>query len=105
MRLRKPHLWLVGLAGWMVPSRLREEWQREWEAELGHRETRLAEWNRLDRRARWVLIRRSSGALWDAVCLAPRRLEADLFQDLRFGARMLLHQPGFSLIAILALAI
>ena len=98
-------LWLIRFIGLIVPRRLRADWRQEWEAELRHREFLFAEWDKLGWRTKLDLLRRSLGAFWDALLLQPRRLEDEMFQDLRFGVRMLLKSPAFTLAIILSLTI
>jgi putative ABC transport system permease protein len=64
----------------------------------------LVEWDKLNCHNKLDLLRRSMGAFRDAL-LQPRRLEDEMFQDLRFGVRMLLKHKGFTLMATLTLAL
>src|SRR5262249_47297203 len=102
---KRLHLWLITVIGVLVPRRLRADWRQEWEAELRHRESLLAEWDKLDRRNKLDLLWHSAGAFMDALWLQPRRMEDEMFQDLRYGVRMLLKSPAFTLAAIVSLAI
>ena len=103
--ITRPHLALIALVGMIVPRRLRGDWRQEWEAELDSRERLFAERDRLDWGNRLELLKRSSSAFWDALWLQKKRLEADVFQDLRYGVRMLGTHPGFAAVAIVTLAL
>jgi putative ABC transport system permease protein len=102
-RLSSPYFLLIRFIGMLVPRRLRAGWRQEWDAELRYREMMLAEWDRLNWRNKLNLFWHSTTAFWDVLWLQPGRLEDEMFQDLRFGLRMLLKRKSFSAVALLTL--
>src|SRR5215216_8133142 len=104
-RSRRPYLWLIRVMGLIVPRRFRSDWKQEWEAELRHRESLLEEWEKLNWQAKLDLLRRSTGSFWDALWFQRSRLEEEMFQDVRYGLRMLGRGPIFTVVAVMSLAL
>jgi predicted permease len=98
-------IWLIRVIGVIVPRRLRADWRQEWEAELQYRETLLTQWDKLGWRAKLALLWHSMGAFADALWLQPRRMEDEMFQDLRFGVRIMLKHKVLTAVAALSLAL
>jgi putative ABC transport system permease protein len=97
---------LVRLIRTIVPAALRDEWLREWEAEIRHK------WSNVNRRSTtpWRdqadVVRRSTGAIADAAWLRQRfTIDHDIMRDVHYALRMIKRRPAMSALAVLVLAL
>jgi putative ABC transport system permease protein len=90
--------WLIALTAPLVPSTRREQWRRQWHAELEHR-------CGLDHGG-GGLLRFTWGSVAHALYLRSEEMRmGGLFADLRHSARALTRRPGYTLLAVVTLAI
>lgn len=101
-------LLLIGLIARLVPEERRADWRLEWEAEVLHRSGHLSGGRQTTMRVKdqLDLLGRIGGALPDAAWVR-RQLgtDADLWHDLRHGARRLWRDRSFAVPAVVVLAL
>jgi hypothetical protein len=90
----------------LVPAAIRDDWTREWEAEIRHK------WSTMRQRpaGRWRdhadVVRRSTGAIADAAWLRQQfTIDHDIMRDVHYALRMLRRRPAMSALAVLVLAL
>jgi predicted permease len=95
---------IIRAASVLVPASSRSDWRAEWVAEL---DTELHSRSQWPQRGGAALLFRCFGAFLDAAWMRLLFVQHGIWLDLRFGARALVRDPGFTIVALgtLALAI
>jgi putative ABC transport system permease protein len=99
-------LGLIRVCRRVVPAVIRDEWVREWEAEIRHKWSTVNRRQPADWRDRADVVRRSTGALADAAWLRQQfTFDRDIMRDVRYALRMLHRRPLMSALAVLVLSL
>ena len=90
----------------LVPDDRRDDWRREWDAELRWYEIESAR-RRRDGRSGGdgELMRRTAGAWQHAAALRREAWSIDMIQDIRYALRGLVLRPAYAVVALLTLAL
>jgi putative ABC transport system permease protein len=102
-----PGLGIVRAVAALVPWRERAGWRREWEAELAFSARRVAERSggAVPPAAALRLRLRAVASVVDALWLWKETTMTGTWNDLRYAVRGLLRNPGFTVVAVLTLAL
>jgi hypothetical protein len=97
---------LVRLGSWIVPRARRQSWLEEWRSEVWHyRDLRGVDGN-VSGGGGFELVLRCLGAPLHALWIWAEEWSLDMLtQDIRLAIRGIIRHPGFSLLAILTLAL
>lgn len=91
---RRVAAWIVRASAWLVPRDARHDWRAEWLGEIHAR------------RAGGAVLALACGAPWHALWLQKEQWRPEMVAaDVRFGWRQLRRRPGFTIAAVLTLAI
>ena len=89
-----------------MPAVIRDEWVREWEAEIRHKWSTVNRRQAVNWRDRADVVRRSTGAIADAAWLRQQfTFDRDIMRDVRYALRMLHRRPAMSALAVLVLSL
>lgn len=90
----------------LAPAWRRDDWRREWLAEVHFRGERLAAHRRLGTAAQLRLLARCCGGAFHIIWLWKHEWGIDMLsQDIRYGIRLLSRRRAFTVIAIMTLAL
>lgn len=97
---------IVSLCAPLVPADRRDEWRRQWSADLECQAAWLIDNGKTPAAARRDLIRRSTGAFRHAAWLRLRLWRNLMIgQDIKFAWRNIRRRPGFTLAIVLTLGL
>lgn len=104
--MRPPGFGILRLVSRLVPTKRREEWRREWEAETAYAWRRMEEAGRTSAFVGIRLRTRVLSCLIDALLeLKEEWRMTGLLNDLRYALRGLLRNPAFAAVAVITLAL
>ena len=105
-RLRRLTLLVVDASAWLVPAGERARWRAQWHADVWHRCDALGRAGLINRRTAGALLSRVSGAARHAAWLRIRSGSTPMLtHDLWHAIRGLGSRPGFTIVAVLTLAV
>jgi macrolide transport system ATP-binding/permease protein len=97
---------IVALCAPLVPADRRDNWRRQWDADLICQAAWLVEQGKTPAAARRDLLRRSTGAFRHAALLRLRLWRNLMIgQDIKFAWRNIRRRPGFTLAIVLTLGL